>query len=133
MAFERQRISSDKEILLASETDHGIARSEANQTGIGPDTNDRCIEVMPRSGIPTRPERRIERQPMLRDLDNGDPVLHESHRSFGVKKGLEGLVKVSSMLPFALWWRGEPPLFLLMKPKRDQCGLMPDIAYTQLL
>ena len=72
MALDRQGILADEEMLVAGEAQHGVTGGYAGDAGIGVDPHDRGIEGDARLRIPTRIEGRIERQPVMGDLDPGD-------------------------------------------------------------
>ena len=72
MPFDRHRVLADEKMLVPLETDHHVARGEAHQPLIGLDPGNDRIEMRPRPRIPTRPERRVQRQAMMADLDLGD-------------------------------------------------------------
>ena len=69
VAVEVERILADEVRLVVGEPVHRVARADADVAGVVVDAHDRRREVGPRPGIPRGRERRIERQPVVADLD----------------------------------------------------------------
>jgi len=80
--LERQRIVPDEELLVALEAEHPIARTVADESGVGRDAHDGGVEVQSRPGIPARVERRLEWQAVVGDPDRGNPVFESGRRGF---------------------------------------------------
>ena len=81
MALERHRVAADEQVLVAGEAQHQVAGADPDLAGVGRDADDGGVPVRPRAGVPARPERRVEGEPVLGDLDSGD-------RGHGLTRGL---------------------------------------------
>ena len=69
MTIEVERVATDKQVLVAGESQHGVARANTDQTLIGLDPDDSGVEVMARPAIPRGKKRRVEVDAVVADDD----------------------------------------------------------------
>ena len=72
VTLEVERIAADEEMLVSGEAGHRVAGADAFEPLVGAHADDRRVEIFARAEIPARPERRVEREAVMRDLDRGD-------------------------------------------------------------
>ena len=86
MALQRQRVLADEQRFVALEAEHHVARANAGDAKIGVNLHDRRVPMRARLGVPAGAKRRVEFEPMARDLDGGDDRLggaSQRRESFG--------------------------------------------------
>jgi hypothetical protein len=93
--------SKGEKMLVPLETEHAVARADADETCVGRDPHQRRIEVHPRLGIPARIEGGFERQAVMADRDRGDLMSGRSRRARGSKLMRGSKVEFSRSLPYS--------------------------------
>ena len=81
VAIEVERVLADEVALEVGEAVHRVAGADADVTGVVVDPHDRGREVGARPRVPRGRERRIEREPVVADLDAGDDAHRARDRS----------------------------------------------------
>jgi hypothetical protein len=87
--LDAQRVLADEQMLVAGKSGHRVAGADPFKARIRPHAHDGGVELGARLKIPARPERRIERQAVMGDLDGGD---------FHAKAGDSGMKHVITAL-----------------------------------